>query len=63
MLLISIYLIETNEYVRSEKSVGKGNCLGMAISYQIVVEKHGGMITCASESSRGTEFAISLPLS
>ena len=45
------------------KAVGKGTGLGMAISYQIVVEKHGGTITCTSELGVGTEFAISLPLS
>jgi signal transduction histidine kinase len=45
------------------KAVGKGTGLGMAISDQIVTEKHGGSITCASEPGRGTEFAITLPLS
>jgi len=44
------------------KSVGKGTGLGMAIAYQIVVEKHGGKITCNSELGKGTEFAIAIPL-
>ncbi|WP_348539861.1 MULTISPECIES: ATP-binding protein [Spirulina sp. CCY15215] len=45
------------------KEVGKGTGLGMAIALQIVVEKHGGKITCASEFGKGTELAIALPLS
>jgi len=45
------------------KAVGKGTGLGMAISHQIVVEKHGGTITCTSELGVGTEFTITLPLS
>lgn len=44
------------------KGVGKGTGLGMAIAHQIVVEKHGGTIFCISELSKGTEFAITLPI-
>lgn len=44
------------------KAVGKGTGLGMAIARQIVVEKHGGSITCDSQLGKGTEFAIALPL-
>jgi signal transduction histidine kinase len=44
------------------KPVGKGTGLGMAIARQIVVEKHGGTLTCTSELGKGTEFAIALPL-
>ncbi|MGB7274465.1 MAG: ATP-binding protein, partial [Geitlerinemataceae cyanobacterium] len=44
------------------KSVGKGTGLGLSISYQIVVEKHGGMLQCFSQPDRGTEFVISLPI-
>ncbi|MDJ1180316.1 AAA family ATPase [Roseofilum sp. BLCC_M91] len=42
------------------KAVGKGTGLGMAIAYQIIVEKHGGTITCTSELGKGTEFTIRL---
>ncbi|MBD2197499.1 MULTISPECIES: GAF domain-containing sensor histidine kinase [Calothrix] len=44
------------------KPVGKGTGLGLAISYQIIVEKHGGIIECISEVDQGTEFWIELPL-
>ncbi|MCC3408273.1 MAG: GAF domain-containing protein [Microcoleus sp. PH2017_10_PVI_O_A] len=45
------------------KPVGKGTGLGLSISYKIVVEKHGGVLKCSSESGKGTEFAIEIPIS
>ncbi|WYM02674.1 MAG: sensor histidine kinase [Gloeotrichia echinulata DVL01] len=44
------------------KPVGIGTGLGLSISYQIVVEKHGGRLTCESEVGQGTTFAIALPI-
>ncbi|MBF2064711.1 MAG: GAF domain-containing protein [Calothrix sp. C42_A2020_038] len=44
------------------KDVGKGTGLGLAISYQIIVEKHGGVIKCASKPNQYTEFMIEIPL-
>lgn len=44
------------------KPLGKGTGLGLAISYRIVVEKHGGTLSCSSVLGEGTEFAIELPL-
>ncbi|MGH1396842.1 MAG: GAF domain-containing sensor histidine kinase, partial [Trichormus sp.] len=44
------------------KSVGKGTGLGLAISYQIIVEKHNGVIDCVSELGKGTEFWIEIPI-
>ncbi|MEM9541495.1 MAG: AAA family ATPase [Cyanobacteria bacterium P01_E01_bin.42] len=44
------------------KEVGKGTGLGMAIARQIVEEKHGGAIACASELGIGTTFTIQLPI-
>ncbi|MEW5856628.1 MAG: ATP-binding protein, partial [Cyanobacteriota bacterium] len=44
------------------KPVGKGTGLGLSISYQIVVEKHGGMLKCLSEPGKGAEFWIEIPL-
>jgi light-regulated signal transduction histidine kinase (bacteriophytochrome) len=43
------------------KPVGKGTGLGLAISYQIVVEKHGGLMECISAPRKGTEFWIEIP--
>ncbi|MEM8640227.1 MAG: ATP-binding protein [Cyanobacteria bacterium P01_G01_bin.54] len=44
------------------KPIGKGTGLGMAISYQIITEKHSGQIICRSKVGQGTEFVITLPL-
>ncbi|QFS44168.1 histidine kinase [Nostoc sphaeroides CCNUC1] len=43
------------------KPVGKGTGMGLSISYQIVVKKHGGQIQCISAPGEGTEFAIVIP--
>jgi signal transduction histidine kinase len=43
------------------KPVGKGIGLGLSISYQIVVEKHGGKLLCNSTVGQGTEFIIEIP--
>jgi len=43
------------------KPVGKGTGLGLAISYQIIVEKHGGIMECITEPGKGTEFWIEIP--
>lgn len=44
------------------KSVGKGTGLGLSISYQIVINKHGGILKCESVLGQGTEFYIHLPV-
>jgi signal transduction histidine kinase len=44
------------------KPVGQGTGLGLSISYQIVVEKHGGVLSCQSKPGEGTEFYIELPV-
>jgi predicted ATPase/signal transduction histidine kinase/tRNA A-37 threonylcarbamoyl transferase component Bud32 len=42
------------------KPIGKGTGLGLSISYTIIVEKHGGQISCQSVPGQGTEFIIEL---
>ncbi|WP_223269899.1 GAF domain-containing sensor histidine kinase [Nostoc sp. 'Peltigera membranacea cyanobiont' 213] len=44
------------------KPIGKGTGLGLSISYQIVVEKHGGILKCSSELGKGSEFLIQIPV-
>src|SRR5919199_4365317 len=44
------------------KAVGHGPGLGLSISYQIVVEKHLGQISCISAPGQGTEFIVEIPL-
>lgn len=43
------------------KPVGKGTGLGLSISYQVVVEKHGGNLSCTS-TPEGTQFTIKIPI-
>ena len=45
------------------KGVGEGTGMGLAISYQIIVEKHAGQLECISVLGKGTEFVIILPVS
>ncbi|MDB9314904.1 ATP-binding protein [Spirulina sp. CS-785/01] len=44
------------------KPVGKGTGMGLAISYQIVTEKHHGELICTSQPGQGTEFIVTIPL-
>jgi signal transduction histidine kinase len=44
------------------KPVGKGTGLGLSISYHIVVERHGGQLTCCSELGKGAQFSIAIPI-
>ncbi|MGL5192120.1 MAG: PAS domain S-box protein [Chroococcales cyanobacterium] len=44
------------------KPVGKGTGLGLAISYQIVVEKHNGILDCITQPGKGSEFLIQIPI-
>ncbi|WP_414515306.1 sensor histidine kinase [Nostoc sp. PCC 9305] len=43
------------------KSVGKGTGLGLSIAYQIVVDKHKGVLEVNSQPGMGTEFIIKIP--
>ncbi|MEH2106735.1 hybrid sensor histidine kinase/response regulator [Nostoc sp.] len=44
------------------KPVGKGSGLGLSISYQIIVQKHRGNISCTSSVGKGAEFVIEIPI-
>ncbi|HEY6802884.1 MAG TPA: ATP-binding protein [Pyrinomonadaceae bacterium] len=44
------------------KQVGKGTGQGLAISHNVIVEKHGGTISLESAEDTGTTFIIRLPL-
>jgi two-component system, NtrC family, sensor kinase len=44
------------------KPIGTGTGMGLAMSYQIVVEQHGGELFCISELGRGAEFVIEIPV-
>ena len=44
------------------KPVGQGTGMGLAISYQIVTERHHGSLACRSVPHGGAEFSIKIPL-
>ncbi|MBW1982527.1 MAG: PAS domain S-box protein [Deltaproteobacteria bacterium] len=44
------------------KEVGKGTGQGLAIAHSVIVDKHGGTISCESRVGKGTTFTIRLPL-
>ncbi|MEH2441390.1 trifunctional serine/threonine-protein kinase/ATP-binding protein/sensor histidine kinase [Nostoc sp.] len=48
------------DHLFTTKPVGKGTGLGLAIARQIVVEGHGGLLSCTSEVGLGTEFVIQI---
>ncbi|MBN3926516.1 ATP-binding protein [Nostoc sp. NMS4] len=50
------------DHMFTTRPVGKGIGLGMAIAYQIVVDKHRGTIEVDSTPGCGTEFTIRIPL-
>jgi len=44
------------------KPIGKGTGMGLSISYQIVTERHHGMLSCSSSPGEGSEFTIQIPV-
>jgi signal transduction histidine kinase len=44
------------------KDVGKGTGQGLSIAHAVVVQKHGGTISCESEPGQGATFIIRLPI-
>ncbi|MEZ2240857.1 AAA family ATPase [Microcoleus sp.] len=45
------------------KPVGSGTGLGLSVSHSIIVQKHGGKLTCISAPRGGAEFVLEIPLS
>jgi len=45
------------------KPAGEGTGLGLSLSYDIVVQQHGGRLTMESEPGAFTEFVVTLPRS
>ena len=43
------------------KPIGKGTGIGMSISYQIITEKHEGILHCPPFDGEGTRFIIEIP--
>lgn len=43
------------------KPTGEGTGLGLSMSYDIIVQQHGGEISVESTPGQGTEFIITLP--
>ena len=44
------------------KAVGKGTGQGLAISHDVISNKHGGVLTFTSEMGKGSVFTIQLPI-
>ncbi|HLO89297.1 MAG TPA: response regulator [Nostocaceae cyanobacterium] len=44
------------------KPIGTGLGLGLSVSYSIIVERHGGNLTCISAPGQGTELIIEIPI-
>ncbi len=44
------------------KPIGKGTGMGLAISHQIITERHLGQMECNSQLGVGTEFRIMIPI-
>ena len=44
------------------KPVGKGTGLGLSTSYDIVVNQHGGTLTCVSAPGQGTTLSLEIPI-
>ena len=55
-------LVHIFEPFFTTKDVGKGTGQGLAIVYDLVVNKHKGTIDCTSDPGQGTTFTIKVPL-
>ncbi|WP_345940578.1 histidine kinase dimerization/phospho-acceptor domain-containing protein [Nostoc sp. UIC 10630] len=50
------------DHLFTTKAVGQGTGLGLAIAYQIITEKHKGLLSINSTPGKGTEFLITIPI-
>lgn len=53
---------EIFEQYFTTKPVGKGTGIGLAISHQIIANRHSGQLSVSSELGEGAEFVITLPV-
>ncbi|MBD1896308.1 HAMP domain-containing sensor histidine kinase, partial [Coleofasciculus sp. FACHB-129] len=44
------------------KPIGQGSGLGLLTTYEIIVEKHKGQLSCHSFPGQGAEFTIEIPV-
>lgn len=44
------------------KTLGQGTGLGLSIAYSIIVEQHGGQLSCQSQPGEGCKFIIEIPI-
>ncbi len=44
------------------KPVGRGTGLGLSISHSIIVDRHGGKLSCTSTVGEGSEFLLEIPV-
>ncbi|NEQ45038.1 MAG: HAMP domain-containing protein [Leptolyngbya sp. SIOISBB] len=44
------------------KQIGQGTGMGLAISHEIIAQKHSGHLRCISQPNQGTEFVIEIPI-
>jgi signal transduction histidine kinase len=71
---VGIYITDNGPGIREEiqqrifdpffttKEVGQGKGLGLSISYAIVVDEHGGQLSCISVPGQGATLAIEIPI-
>jgi signal transduction histidine kinase len=56
------HLLRVFEPFFTTKEIGQGTGLGLSVSYDIIVNKHGGSIDVKSELGKGAIFIITLPI-
>ena len=61
LLQVMMNLIQNAYDAAATKSVGKGNGLGLSISYGIV-EQHAGQLSAENLPQGGAQFTLVLPL-